>query len=286
VPSAPAADAAARPFFAAPHGPALVHAEGLRKVYVREGQPLEVLKGVSLTIRAGEILGIVGPSGAGKSTLLHLLGTLDLPTAGTVVINGVDVTKLSNPRVSALRNETIGFVFQFHHLLPEFSALENVMMPALIKGGVARSRLEAEAMRILTEVGLSDRARHRPSEMSGGEQQRVALARALMLRPPILMADEPTGNLDTANSARMHELFFELNRKFGTTMVIVTHNEGLAARVPRVVKMRDGYIVADEYSAASPAPAPDAPPGGGAVPSDVPQAAGAGPAAGAPDTRA
>lgn len=223
----------------------IVEAKGVRKVYMHEGKSLEVLKGVSLTIREGEILSIVGPSGAGKSTLLHLIGTLDAPTSGSIVIDGQDVTRMPGVRLAALRNQTIGFVFQFHHLLPEFSALENVMMPGLIKGGIARARLEADAQEILAQVGLAHRAAHRPSEMSGGEQQRVALARALVLRPKILMADEPTGNLDSENSARMHDLFFELNARRGTTMVIVTHNEALAAQVPRVVKMKDGHIVDD-----------------------------------------
>lgn len=226
-------------------GRPVVEVRDVRKVYVHEDKPLEVLKGVSLTIHEGEILSIVGPSGAGKSTLLHLIGTLDQPTSGTIVIDGKDVTRMSPVQVAALRNETIGFVFQFHHLLPEFTAVENVMMPGLIKGGIPRAELERRAKAILRDVRMDHRFGHRPSELSGGEQQRVALARALMLRPKILLADEPTGNLDSANSEHMHELFFHLNRLHGTTMVIVTHNESLAARVPRVVKMRDGRIMED-----------------------------------------
>jgi lipoprotein-releasing system ATP-binding protein len=228
--------------------PPIVIVRNVRKVYVHEEKPLEVLKGVSLEIRAGEMLSIVGPSGAGKSTLLHLIGTLDQPTDGSLQIAGQEVTSMTGVRVAALRNETIGFVFQFHHLLPEFTALENVMMPGLINGRIPRSKLEATATELLRDVRLEHRIKHRPSELSGGEQQRVALARALVLEPKLLLADEPTGNLDSANSETMNELFFDLNRRHGTTMVIVTHNELLAARVPRVVKMRDGQIVEDARS--------------------------------------
>ena len=230
----------------------IVDVRDVRKVYVHEDKPLEVLKGVSLAIRAGEMLSIVGPSGAGKSTLLHLIGTLDQPSSGSIVIDGQEVTSMTGIRVAALRNQTIGFVFQFHHLLPEFSALENVMMPGLIKGGVPRSKLEANARELLRDVRLEHRVSHRPSELSGGEQQRVALARALVLKPKLLLADEPTGNLDSANSETMHELFFNLNARHGTTMVIVTHNEALAARVPRVVKMKDGVIVEDTLASSNP----------------------------------
>ncbi len=227
----------------------IVEVESVRKVYLHEDKPLEVLKGVSLRIYPREVLSIVGPSGAGKSTLLHLIGTLDVPSAGRILIAGADVTRMSNARVAALRNETIGFVFQFHHLLPEFTAIENVMMPGLIQGAMRRTELAERARSLLQQVGLESRATHRPSEMSGGEQQRVALARALVLTPKILLADEPTGNLDSTNSHMMHELFFKLNELHGTTMVIVTHNEALAARVPRRVKMRDGVIVEDERHA-------------------------------------
>src|SRR5690242_15609258 len=175
----------------------IVQVSDVTKRYLHEGKAIDVLKGVSLTIQNGEVVSIVGPSGAGKSTLLHLIGTLDQPTTGTIAIDGREITAMSGVRVAALRNQTIGFVFQFHHLLPEFSALENVMMPGLIKGGVPRSELEQSASAILSTVGLAHRVRHRPSELSGGEQQRVALARALILKPKLLLADEPTGNLDT-----------------------------------------------------------------------------------------
>jgi lipoprotein-releasing system ATP-binding protein len=225
--------------------PPIVIVRDVRKTYVHEEKPLEVLKGVSLEIRTGEMLSIVGLSGAGKSTLLHLMGTLDQPTSGSLQIAGHEVTSMTGVRVAALRNETIGFVFQFHHLLPEFTALENVMMPGLINGKFPRAKLEATALELLRDVRLDHRVRHRPSELSGGEQQRVALARALVLKPKLLLADEPTGNLDSANSETMNELFFNLNQRHGTTMVIVTHNDLLAARMPRVVKMRDGQIVED-----------------------------------------
>jgi lipoprotein-releasing system ATP-binding protein len=224
---------------------AIVEVRDIRKVYVHEDKPLEVLKGVSLTIHEREVLSIVGPSGAGKSTLLHLIGTLDQPSAGTLLIDGQDVTKMASVRVAALRNETIGFVFQFHHLLPEFNAVENVMMPGLIQGRLPRAQLEERAKSLLRDVGLEHRFGHRPSELSGGEQQRIALARALVLEPKLLLADEPTGNLDTANSQAMNELFFRLNQIHGTTMVIVTHNEQLASLVPRVIHMRDGRIEDD-----------------------------------------
>ena len=223
----------------------LVEVRGAHKVYEHEGKSLDVLRGIDLVIARGEMVSIVGPSGAGKSTLLHLIGTLDMPTAGNVWIDGADVTRLSSSRVAELRNRTIGFVFQFHHLLPEFSALENVMMPGMIHGGIPRGQLRERAQRLLDEVGLSHRGTHRPGELSGGEQQRVALARALVLEPKLLLADEPTGNLDTANSSAIHALFHDLNQQHGTTMVIVTHNPELARSIPRVVAMRDGSIERD-----------------------------------------
>ncbi|MFO0651958.1 MAG: ABC transporter ATP-binding protein [Polyangiales bacterium] len=225
---------------------ALVEIRQARKVYEHEGKALEVLKGIDLTIDPGEMVSIVGPSGAGKSTLLHLIGTLDMPTSGTVQLDGKNVTAMSSASVATLRNRTIGFVFQFHHLLPEFSALENVMMPGMIHGGIPRAQLRETATRLLREVGLEHRVTHRPGELSGGEQQRVALARALVLEPKLLLADEPTGNLDTANSSAIHALFHELNRNHGTTMVIVTHNDALARSIPRVIAMRDGCIESDE----------------------------------------
>jgi lipoprotein-releasing system ATP-binding protein len=229
----------------------IVSLKNVRKQYEHEGKTLEVLRGIDLTIRSGEMVCLWGPSGAGKSTLLHLIGTLDMPSSGTVHLDGTLVTALSASRVAALRNQTIGFVFQFHHLLPEFSALENVMMPGMIHGGVPKAELRERAMALLDQVKLSHRASHRPSELSGGEQQRVALARALTLRPKLLLADEPTGNLDTDNSAEIHKLFRDLNETQGTTMVLVTHNPELSRSLPRVITMRDGHIESDEAQATS-----------------------------------
>jgi lipoprotein-releasing system ATP-binding protein len=224
---------------------ALVVAHGVSKVFDHMGRKLEVLRGVDLEIGEGEMIGIVGPSGAGKSTLLHCIGTLDVPTAGSIQIAGEEVTRLSSARLALLRNRTIGFVFQFHHLLPEFNALENVLMPGLVQG---KTRREAEprALALLEEVGLKERLLHRPGELSGGEQQRVALARAMFLEPKLLLADEPTGNLDSATSAQIHDLFFSINKERGTTIVIVTHNSALAASMPRVVTLRDGRVEKDE----------------------------------------
>jgi len=238
----------------------LVVVEGLTKVFPHGEKDVEVLKGIDLTIEEGEMLTIVGKSGAGKSTLLHLLGTLDLPTAGRILYDGKDVTRYSSSRLAEFRNRTIGFVFQFHHLLPEFNAVENVMMPGLIRG-VPRGPLEKEATALLEEVGLSHRLTHRPGELSGGEQQRVALARALVMRPRLILADEPTGNLDTGTSDAIHKLFFELNRSRGLTFLIVTHSRDLAARMPRVVTMKDGKVETDDRREATvevPEPAPDA----------------------------
>lgn len=222
----------------------LVVAEGLIKRFRREGAELEVLRGIDLQIDAGEMLSIVGPSGAGKSTLLHLLGTLDLPTAGRIRFRDKELTELSSTELAEFRNRHIGFVFQFHHLLPEFDALENVMMPGLVRGH-RRTPLRRKAQELLEEVGLQDRMRHRPGELSGGEQQRVALARALVMEPALVLADEPTGNLDTGTSEAVHRLLFELNQRRGTTFVIVTHSRELAALMPRVVTMRDGEIASD-----------------------------------------
>jgi len=199
------------------------------------------LRGINLELKAGEIAAVVGASGVGKSTLLHLLGTLDLPTSGQVIFDGVDVTKLSATKLADFRNQHVGFVFQFHHLLPEFTALENAMMPGLIKR-LPRKECEARSREILNRVGLTDRLTHRPGELSGGEQQRVALARALFLKPRLLLADEPTGNLDTRTSREMHQMFFDLNRELGMTILLVTHNDELAAQVPRRLKMVDGVI--------------------------------------------
>jgi lipoprotein-releasing system ATP-binding protein len=226
------------------HG-TIVLATGVRKSFRHMGRTLEVLRGVDLEIRDGEMVGIVGPSGAGKSTLLHCIGTLDVPTAGSIRLAGDEITTLTPSRLAELRNRTIGFVFQFHHLLPEFNALENVMMPGMVQGR-PRREIETRARALLEEVGLKDRTLHRPGELSGGEQQRVAFARALLLEPKLLLADEPSGNLDSATSAQIHELFFGINKQRGTTIVVVTHNPSLAASMPRVVTLRDGRIEKDE----------------------------------------
>jgi lipoprotein-releasing system ATP-binding protein len=209
------------------------------------GRTLEVLRGVDLEINDGETLCIVGPSGAGKSTLLHCIGTLDIPTRGSIRLADEEITSLPGWRLAELRNRTIGFVFQFHHLLPEFNALENVMMPGLVQGRTRRE-LEIRASALLEEMGLKERILHRPGELSGGEQQRVALARALLLEPRLLLADEPTGNLDSATSVQIHALFFAINKQRGTTIVVVTHNPSLAASMPRVITLRDGRVEKDE----------------------------------------
>ncbi len=222
----------------------LIEVADLHKSFVHMGRQLHVLRGIDITIEQGEVVAIVGPSGAGKSTLLHCIGTLDLPSSGTIRLGGDELTGLSGAKLASIRNRTIGFVFQFHHLLPEFNALENVMMPGLIQGK-SRRDMEAPARALLEEVGLTERVTHRPGELSGGEQQRVALARALVLSPKLLLADEPTGNLDTKTSGAMHDLFFEINRKHGTTIVVVTHNLGFAESMPRVVTMKDGRIDTD-----------------------------------------
>jgi lipoprotein-releasing system ATP-binding protein len=223
----------------------LVEVRGVEKRFFHEGRELHVLKPIDLSIERGEMLSIVGASGAGKSTLLHLLGTLDLPSSGQILFHGRDVTRYTSAQLADFRNTSLGFVFQFHHLLPEFSALENVMMPGLIRGE-RRALLHAKATRLLSEVGLAQRLAHRPGELSGGEQQRVALARALVMEPELVLADEPTGNLDSQTSDAIHELFFRLNRTHGTTFLIVTHSSDLAQRMPRIVTMRDGRIEHDE----------------------------------------
>jgi len=230
----------------------LVELRGVEKRFFHEGRELQILKAIDLVIERKEMLSIVGASGAGKSTLLHLLGTLDLPSRGKILFAGADVTAYSSAELAEFRNRSLGFVFQFHHLLPEFSALENVMMPGLIRG-MSRKDLEARARALLGEVGLTARLLHRPGELSGGEQQRVALARALVMEPELVLADEPTGNLDSGTSEAIHELFFRLNRTHGTTFLIVTHSGDLAARMPRVVHMRDGQIERDERRATAPA---------------------------------
>ena len=202
---------------------------------------LQVLKGVNLTIGKGEVISIVGSSGAGKTTLLQLIGTLDKPTGGTIRFNGEDLGRLNSKRLAAFRNKHIGFVFQFHQLLPEFTALENVIIPALIAGR-KRSEAENEAMELLRVMGLGERAHHKPAEMSGGENQRVAVARALINHPDVVLADEPSGSLDSHNKEELHRLFFDLRDRFGQTFVIVTHDETLASYTDRTLHMVDGVI--------------------------------------------
>ena len=203
---------------------------------------LQVLKGIDLSIDKGEVVSIVGPSGAGKTTLLQIIGTLDRADSGKVIINGTDVSRMNGKELSAFRNREIGFVFQFHQLLPEFTALENVTIPALIKG-VPASEARKQAMDMLGFLGLSERASHKPAELSGGEKQRVAVARALINSPSVVLADEPSGSLDTKNKEELHNLFFELRDKLGQTFVIVTHDEGLASQTDRTIHMLDGRIV-------------------------------------------
>jgi lipoprotein-releasing system ATP-binding protein len=227
----------------------LVAVRDLRKSFIHMGHRLDVLQGIDLEIRSGEVLSIVGASGAGKSTLLHCIGTLDLPTSGRLWVAGEELTALSGARLAQVRNRLIGFVFQFHHLLPEFNALENVMMPGLIASR-PRAEMKKRASELLQLVGLSHRETHRPGELSGGEQQRVAVARALTLQPRLLLADEPTGNLDTSTGDAVHDLFFKINKEYGTTIVVVTHNPSFAQRMPRVVEMRDGRVVNDGPGAA------------------------------------
>ena len=203
---------------------------------------LEVLKGIDLHINKGEVVSIVGPSGAGKTTLLQIIGTLDRADAGSVRLNGVDVCRLKEKELSVFRNRQIGFVFQFHQLLPEFTALENVMMPALI-AGVSSVDAMKKAKDTLDFLGLSERASHKPSELSGGEKQRVAVTRALINHPSVILADEPSGSLDTQNKEELHQLFFDLRDRMGQTFVIVTHDEGLASLTDRTIHMKDGKII-------------------------------------------
>lgn len=229
----------------------LIETKDLKKVFITDAGELSVLKDITLSIKEGEMVGIVGASGVGKSTLLHILGALDRPTSGNLYYSNTDVFSLDRNSLATFRNKTIGFVFQFHHLLPEFSAIENVIMPGLInkglKGqgvkGASYKEIEDKAERLLDEMGLSERKKHRPGELSGGEQQRVAVARALILEPKVVLADEPTGNLDTATGEELFKIFIDLNKEKGITFVIVTHNESLSNRCHRILKMVDGRLI-------------------------------------------
>jgi len=222
---------------------AVLIAQGVRKVYEGgDGTPLEVLAGVDLEVRRGEFVSIVGASGAGKSTLLHLMGALDRATEGRLALDGVEYAMATDAELGEVRNRKLGFIFQFHHLLREFTALENVMMPLLIGGQTAQAA-EARARELLDVVGLSERLSHRPAALSGGEQQRVAVARALANDPDVVLADEPSGNLDHAHSERLHDLLASLTREFETALVVVTHNRQLAARADRVLAMEGGRLV-------------------------------------------
>lgn len=219
----------------------MIKLEGITKSF----GALQVLKGIDLSIGKAEVVSIVGPSGAGKTTLLQIMGTLDKPDAGRIVLNDTEVNKLKSNQIAAFRNKEIGFVFQFHQLLPEFTAIENVMIPALI-GGKSATVAQKDAMEMLDFLGLAERAKHKPSELSGGEKQRVAVARALINHPSVVLADEPSGSLDTKNKEELHKLFFDLRDRLGQTFVIVTHDEGLAAQTDRTIHIKDGRIILPE----------------------------------------
>jgi lipoprotein-releasing system ATP-binding protein len=219
----------------------MIQVNNLQKTFLKDGHRIEVLRGLDFEIADGESLAVVGVSGAGKSTLIHIIGTLDHPTSGAVLFDGIDVFTWPEKRLAAFRNRKIGFVFQFHNLLPEFTALENAMMPALIQR-MPKTEAKKRAEAILGEVGLSDRITHKPGELSGGEQQRVALARALILEPEILLADEPTGNLDTETGKKIEDMLIALNRTKRITLIVVTHNPLLADRMSQHIGLRDGRI--------------------------------------------
>lgn len=220
----------------------ILEAKNLHKSFVKGLQKIEVLRGVSFSLHKGEPVVFEGASGAGKSTLLHILGGLDKPSEGSVFFEGIDLFKQSEKQLSQFRNKALGFIFQFHHLLPLFTAVENVMMPALI-AGLSKSEARESAENLLNDVGLSHRFTHRPTELSGGEQQRVAIARALVMKPKLLMADEPTGNLDAENSKKIFELLLSMTAHYQTTLLVVTHNEELASKLTRRIRIQDGKIV-------------------------------------------
>ena len=227
--------------------PLFIKARNLYKVFESNNKRVEVLKGIDLDIRKGEMLSFVGASGVGKSTLLHILGAIEEPTSGSVFYDSEDLFSMDDKRLAEFRNRKIGFIFQFHHLLPEFDALENTMMPALIRG-MKKSEVGGEARNVLEMVGLKDRVTHKPGEMSGGEQQRVAIARALILKPEVILADEPTGNLDTKTGDAIEDFLINLNRELNITLIVVTHNNKLADKMPRKLSLLDGRIVSDVSS--------------------------------------
>ncbi len=222
-----------------------IRTENLSKSYKQGSRRVDALKGIDIVFKTGEVAAIVGPSGAGKTTLIHILGTIDRPSGGRVLYDGRDVFAMRERDLAGFRNRTVGFVFQFHHLLAEFTALENTMMPALIQG-IRRRDAEARAEEILEEVGLRDRMTHKPGELSGGEQQRVAVARSLILEPRVLLADEPTGNLDRETGEGVYQVLLQMNREKAITLIIVTHNEEIASRLPRRVRLIDGTVVPEK----------------------------------------